>query len=106
MLAVPLSLTLAAALNFCTNLYLDSIMRFETVAAARFGALADVTIVEANEHAASVCRASSNWAKASCAVEIDSSAKWSVATFSYQPLSIIFFQSNRITIIANVAREI
>jgi hypothetical protein len=103
MLAVPLSLLIAASLNFCTNVYIDSIIRFQAVSAARFGALADVSLAEARSRTASLC--AFKYFDVRCELNWDVAGKWSKAEFSFQPLSVFLFQPRRVNINAAVARE-
>lgn len=103
MLAVPLSLLIAASLNFCTNFYVDSLIRYQAISAARFGALADVNLDEARAKVASQC--GFRYFDVRCDLTWDTSGRWSKAEFSFQPLSLFLFQPGRVSIDAAVARE-
>jgi hypothetical protein len=103
MLAVPLSLLIAASLNFCTNVYVDAVVRYQAVSAARFGALADVTLAEARSRTDSLC--AFKYFDVRCELNWDAAGKWSKAEFSFQPLSVFLFQPRRVNINAAVARE-
>ena len=110
LLAVPLSLLLVASVNFCLNVYVDSVFRFQAIATARFASLADVTLGEANSFAAERCEPQATWLAATCIVNVASPSAaapqgYAVSTFSYQPIGFAWFRSNRVVIHAQVANE-
>ncbi len=111
LLALPLSLLLAASINYCLNVYLDSVFRYQVVATARFGALADVTLAEANLLAEQRCQSNISWLASSCSIAFGAPAPeapngYVVSTFSYQPLALAWFQTRRVVIHASVANEV
>lgn len=106
LLAVPLCLVLVMACNYCLNVYFDSVLRFEAIASARFAALADVGLEEANGRAASHCLTEASWLATKCSIEIDAVGQFAVAHISYQPLSLALFQQERVSINASAALEL
>jgi hypothetical protein len=105
LLAVPMSLLLVGAISYCLNVLIDSAMRFEAIAVARFGALADVALGEASDRAAQVCASAHDRLSASCSVDFVNS-QFSVAIFEYQPLNLLLFRPERVIIHAMVPLEI
>ena len=104
LLALPMSLLLVGSINYCLNVFIDSAMRFEAISVARFGALADVSLGDANERAGLVCAQSRQRLSTDCSVHF--SGAYSSATFSYQPLSLNLLRPERVIIDAVVPLEI
>lgn len=105
LLALPMSLLLVGAFNYCLNVFIDSALRFEAISVARFAALADVTVGDANERAVRVCASLNQGFSARCSVSYEASSFASVA-FEYQPLSLVVFKPERVIIDAVVPLEI
>lgn len=104
-LAVPMSLLLVGGISYCLNVLIDSAMRFEAIAVARFGALADVSLGEASNRAGQVCAAANERLSVDCSVAFVNS-QFSVASFEYQPLNLLLFRPERVSINAMVPLEI
>jgi hypothetical protein len=90
---------------FCTNVYVDSTMRFEAIASARFAALADISAAEAAIRAEQRCSKIAAIYAAKCLAGWQSGSKFALSEFSYQPLGFIFFQPKRVVINAAAALE-
>ncbi|MEY4293855.1 MAG: hypothetical protein RIR29_505 [Actinomycetota bacterium] len=105
LLAVPMSLLLVGDISYCLNVLIDSALRFEAIAVARFGALADVSLGEASDRAGQVCASAHDMLSANCSVNFVNS-QFSVATFEYQPLNLLLFRPERVIINAMVPLEI
>ena len=106
LIAVPLCLVFAAAMAYCLNVYVDSIMRFEAIAAARFAALADVSHSEASARAAGKCSALPHVFSPRCNATWQTGGSVAVSEFSYQPLGLLFLPSKRVIINASAPLEI
>ena len=105
LLAVPMSLLLVGGVSYCLNVLIDSAMRFEAISAARFGALADVSLGDASNRAGQVCASAHERLSENCSVNFANS-QFSVATFEYQPLNLLLFRPERVIIHAMVPLEI
>lgn len=106
LLALPMSLVFAVAMAYCLNVYFDSVLRFEAIGAARFAALADVTVAEAESHARSACLAMPALIGAQCRVGISAAQGFAVSEFSYTPLAMFTLTPRRVTIDAAASLEI
>lgn len=106
LIAVPLCLVFAAAMTYCLNVYVDSTMRFEAIAAARFAALADVTASEANVGAFDKCSGVPAPFAARCTTTWQTGGSVAVSEFSYQPLGLLTLQPKRVVIHASAPLEI
>ena len=104
LLALPMTLLLVGAINYSLNVLIDSEMRFEAISVARFGALADVSLIEANERAGRACESTRDKLESSCSVSFVGA--YSAATFAYQPLSLVLLKPQRVIINAMVPLEI
>ena len=106
LIAVPLCLLFAAAMAFCINVYVDSTMRYEAIATARFAALADVSLGEARTKASEKCAQFSSLVTPRCEVEWQASAAAALSEYSYQPIGLLFFEAKRVVINASTPLEI
>ena len=106
LIAVPLCLVFAAAMAYCLNVYVDSTLRFEAIAAARFAALADVSASEATARAAAKCSALPAVFASRCSATWQAGESVAVSEFSYQPLGFLALQPKRVIINACAPLEI
>ena len=107
LLALPLCLMTISATNHSINVYSDTLLRAAAISTARFASLADTSLRDANSYAAKVCLNESFAIKATCHVEITSDElQRAVAHFSYEPLSLLFYQPEVVTISATKSLEI
>lgn len=101
---MPLCLIALGSTNYCLNVLLDTDLRNQALSAARFAALADVSIDQGNEHLGNLCSGLPDSLLASC--EIDRSHNGVViARVNYQPLNMVVYLPGRVKISAAVARE-
>ncbi len=106
LLALPLCVMTISATNYAINSYGDTLLRAGAISAARFASLADVSKEEAQTFARRLCISGSLALQASCLVEIvPGDSPIAVAHFSYQPLSLLVYQPEAVSIRASTALE-
>lgn len=95
-----------SATNYAINVYSDTLLRAGAISAARFASLADTSLDEAEAFARRLCLSQSMAVRASCLVEITNDARpVAVAQFSYQPLSLLVYQPEAVSIRVSTALE-
>ena len=106
LLALPLCIMTISATNYAINVYNDTLMRAGAISAARFTSLADTSLDEAKAFAKRLCLSQSMALQASCLVEFTTDARpVAVAQFTYQPLSLLVYQPEAVTIRVSTALE-
>lgn len=106
LIALPLCLSSIAATNYCLNVYFDTLLRNAAIASARFASLADTSLADAREFALERCVSRAQGLNARCQVTFEEGARQvAVARFSYQPLSLLVFQPERVIVRAAFALE-
>lgn len=104
LLALPLCLIVAGSATFALNALLDTTLRTQTLSAARFASLADVSIKQAQTKVEEFCKSLNAQLDASCVLNQRDQAL-TVVTVNYQPLDIFIFSPKRVTFSAAVAIE-
>lgn len=106
LLALPLCIMTISATNYAINVYSDTLLRAGAISAARFASLADTSLDETKAFARRLCLSQSMALQASCLVEITTDARpVAVAQFTYQPLSLLVYQPEAVTIRVSTALE-
>lgn len=106
LLALPLCIMTISATNYAINVYSDNLLRAGAISAARFASLADTSAEEAQAFARRLCLSRAIALQASCSVEIASGASpAAIAHFSYQPLSLLVYQPEAVSIRVSTALE-
>lgn len=107
LLALPLCIMTISATNYAINVYSDTLLRAAAISTARFTSLADTSLDEAKAFARRLCLSQSMSVQASCLVEITTDAKpLALAHFSYQPLSLLVYQPEAVSIRVSTALEV
>lgn len=107
LLALPLCLISIAAINYGLNVYVDTSFRSAALATARFGSLADTSLSQAQQFAQQICASAPFGVSAKCKLDYQGAARpAAIAEFTYQPISLIFYQPDEVVIRASVALEI
>lgn len=101
---MPLCLLTIGATNYCLNVLLDTTLRTQTIAAARFASLADVSIEQGNSHLESLCAGLHKTLQAKCGID-RKQASVVIARVVYQPLNMLVYTPKRVTISAAVTLE-
>lgn len=98
-------LVFVAAMAYCLNVYFDSMLRYEAIGAARFAALADVTLAEAELRSGAICASLPAVIEPRCLVGINDAKGLAVSEFSFTPLQMLGFSPRRVTINAAATLE-
>ena len=98
-------LVFVATIAYCLNLYFDSMLRYEAIGAARFAALADVTLAEAELRSSAFCASMPAIIEPQCRVGISDAKGLAVSEFSFTPLQLLGFSPRRVTINAAATLE-
>lgn len=104
LLALPLCLIVAGSATYCLNALLDTTLRTQTLSAARFAALADVSLEQAQTKVEEFCTGLSARLGATCVLNQRDQA-YAVVTVSYQPLAMFIYSPKRVSFSAAVASE-
>jgi hypothetical protein len=105
LLAMPLCLLVIGATNYCLNVLLDTTLRNQTLAVARFASLADVSLEQGNDRLDGLCADLPDSLLASC--ELDRNHDGIViARVAYQPMNMVVYIPGRVSISAAVALEV
>ncbi len=106
LLALPLCVMTISATNYAINVYSDTLLRAAAISTARFASLADTSLDEAQAFARRLCLSQSMALQASCLVEFATDARpVAVVQFTYQPLSLLVYQPEEVTIRVSTALE-
>ena len=107
LLALPLCLISIAAINYGLNVYIDTSLRSAALATARFGSLADTSLSQGQQFAKQICAEAPFGVSAVCQLDFRGASRpTAIAEFTYQPISLIFYQPAAVVIRASVALEI
>ena len=99
MLALPLCFATILAMNYCLNVYIDTLMRATAISTARFASLADTTIIQAQQNTELMCEKRFADIKAKCQIwfDVPSSSRVNVRV-TYRPLPLLFLQPKEVLI--------
>jgi Golgi nucleoside diphosphatase len=100
-------LVLIACLNYGLNVYLDTTLRSAAITSARFAALADTSLAQAQQVNEKLCAKAPFGVRAVCRLELGGQNQpTAVVKIVYQPLHLVVFEPPPVVIRASVALEI